>query len=76
MKQGANIWTIWTNVSITRRKTYHLVTDPDGRTVWRDRHFWPCVEWLERAGICCYLIRPSEPLRGDRVPSLLVKKEP
>lgn len=53
-------WTIWTNVSITRRKSYHLVTSPDGETRYRDRHFWPCVEWLAAEGVDRYLIRPSE----------------
>ena len=53
-------WTIHTNVSITRRKSYFLVTDPKGEVRFRDRHFWPCVAWLDVEGIKSYIIVPSE----------------
>jgi hypothetical protein len=53
-------WTIHTNVSITRRKSYFLVTNPAGETVFRDRHFWPCVQWLDVEGVKSYIIIPSE----------------
>ena len=53
-------WAIHTNVSITRRKSYFLVTDPQGQTVFRDRHFWPCVQWLDVEGVKSYIVVPSE----------------
>lgn len=49
--------TIWTNVPITRRKTFHIITDSDGETIYRNRHFWPCVEFLDSIGVKAYLIR-------------------
>lgn len=53
-------WTIYTNVSITRRKSYFLVQDPNDEIQFRHRHFWPCVVWLDAEGIECYTIAPSE----------------
>ena len=61
---------IWTNVAITRRKSYFIVTDPEGRTVFRDRHFWPCVEWLFIEEIERYMVRASEQGHADRVKQL------
>ena len=51
------MWTIYTNVPITRRKTFHLVADPTGEVQFKHRHFWPCIEWLDAEGIEAYLIR-------------------
>ncbi len=65
-------WTIWTNVSITRRKSYFLVCDPEENVCFRHRHFWPCVQWLDVEGIECYSIAPSE-YDGPEVSPLIVK---
>lgn len=54
------MWTIWTNVSITRRKSYFIVCDPEEVTHFRHRHFWPCVHWLAVEGVTRYAIAPSE----------------
>lgn len=54
------MWTIYTNVSITRRKSYFMVTDPDGIVCFRHRHFWPCVDFLAAEGQQEYLLRPAE----------------
>jgi hypothetical protein len=52
--------TLWTGVHITRRKHYHLVTDPAGEIVFRHRLFWPCVEFLRDSEIKVFLVRPAE----------------
>lgn len=49
-------WTIYTDVEITRRKRFHLIMDPDGYIVWRDRLIGPCLEWLHNESISCYWI--------------------
>lgn len=67
-------WTIWTNVPITRRKSFYLVESPAGEIVWRDRHFWPCVEWLARESIEVYQIRPSEAPNGSVVATLSIDR--
>lgn len=51
---------IWTNVPITRRKSYYLVTDPDENVLFRHRHFWPCIDFLDAEGVTQYEIAPSE----------------
>ena len=69
------MYTIYTNVSITRRKSYHLIVDEAGETVFRDRHFWPCIEVLRGWGVQEYIIRPSEPLKTDHVALLSLRVE-
>lgn len=64
-------WVIWTNVSITRRKSYFIVCDPQGETCFRHRHFWPCVQWLDAEGIECYTVAPSE-FDGPEVSHLVI----
>ena len=68
-------WIIWTNVPITRRKSYYLVAAPDDTIVFRHRHLWPCVEFLHQSEVKCYQLRPSEHLQGDRVESLRADEE-
>lgn len=65
-------WVLWTNVSITRRKSYFLVTDPSETTCFRHRHFWPCIQWLAAEDVECYTITPSE-YDGPEVSPLIVK---
>lgn len=47
-------WTIWADVSITRRKWYHLITDPDGLVVWRSRLFGPALGFLIAEGVTSF----------------------
>lgn len=53
-------WAIHTNVSITRRKSFFLVTDPSGEVRFRHRHFWPCVDFLAAEEVRSYNVLPSE----------------
>ena len=52
-------WTIHANVQITRRKTFFLVTNPQGETVYRNRWLWPCIDWLDTMEVRAYIIRPG-----------------
>lgn len=61
---------IWMNVQITRRKSFYVVTGANGKTAYRNRHFWPCVEWLESQGIKQYELRASEPPKRARVAAI------
>lgn len=65
---------IWANVPITRRKSFYIVTGTDGATAYRNRHLWPCVEYLESQGVRCYQIRASEPPKRSRVAAIMVKE--
>lgn len=62
--------TIWCNVPITRRKSFYVVTGADGKTAYRNRHFWPCIEWLESQGVKDYQLRASEPPKRARVAAI------
>jgi len=68
-------WSIRTNVPITRRKSYHIVVDPAGVTRWRDRHFWACVEWLDREEVQEYTIAPAERFPSPPRPLRVNRKE-
>lgn len=68
------MWCIWTNVSITRRKSYFIVCDPEGVTRFRHRHFWPCIGFLEAEDIKCYEVRPSETTERGNV-HIIVDRE-
>lgn len=68
--QGDQPITIWMNVQITRRKSFYVVTGVDGKTAYRNRHFWPCVEWLECQGIKRYQLRASEHPKRARVAAI------
>lgn len=72
--QGDLPVTIWMNVSITRRKSFYVVTGADGETAYRNRHFWPCVEYLESQGIREYQLRASEPPARSRVAAISVSE--
>lgn len=65
---------IWMNVSITRRKSFYVVTGADGKTAYRNRHFWPCVEYLECQGVRRYELRASEPPARSRVAVISVSE--
>lgn len=65
------MWVIWTNSSITRRKSYFLVTCPEGVTRFRHRHFWPCVQWLDAEGVTRYHVLPSEIDQPDVSPLVI-----
>ena len=69
------MYTIYCNVPITRRKSFYLVVNEHDVTVFKDRHFWPCIEYLRNEGVEAYEIRPSEPLKGDHVVSLMLREE-
>ena len=65
--------TIWANVPITRRKSFYVVTGAGGVVIYRNRHLWPCVQFLDELGVTEYEIRPSEAIKRQRVPFLRVK---
>lgn len=71
---GGNPVIVWANVSITRRKSFYVVTGADGETAYRNRHFWPCIEYLESQGIKAYEIRASEPPKRSRVAAIKVSE--
>lgn len=48
---------VWLDVEITRRKTYHLVTDEDGVSLWRAYRFRDVLEWLRSHGVGEYDVR-------------------
>jgi hypothetical protein len=59
--EGRNpMYTIHTNVPITRRKSYFLITSKEGETVFRDRHFWPCIAFLDAMEEVEYILLPGE----------------
>lgn len=39
-------WSIWFDHRITRRKFYHVVVDPAGKTVFSSRLIGECVDFL------------------------------
>ena len=54
-------WIIWPDLMITRRKRFHIVTDPAGDTRFRSRVLLECVRWLEEEGINEYTIYWERP---------------
>lgn len=66
---------IWANVPITRRKSFYVITGAGGVVIYRNRHLWPCVQFLDLMGVKEYEIRPSEAIKRQRVPFLRVKVE-
>lgn len=68
------MWTIWTNVPITRRKSFYLIENPAGEVVFRNRHLWPCVEYLGACDIDVYQLRPSEAPKGSRIANLSIDR--
>jgi hypothetical protein len=52
---GATI-TVWLDVEITRRKTYHLIVDENGRSLWRAYRFSDVLEWLRSRGVEEYTV--------------------
>lgn len=46
-----NQWTIWVGVPITRRKYYHLISNPEGEIVFNTMHFSEILQYLEDADI-------------------------
>lgn len=63
-------WVLWLNVPITRRKSFHIVTNDRGEVVFRNRHVWPCVEYLESQDVKAYELRASEPPTRARVAAI------
>lgn len=52
MVSGANSrWSIWVDHRITRRKWYHVVQNPEGKTVFASRLVGECVDYLIAEGI-------------------------
>lgn len=67
-------WILWTNCSLTRRKSFCRITNPQGEVMFGHRHFWPCVEWLDRESVLIYEVQPSEAPRGARIATLLIDR--
>lgn len=68
-------WWILTDVSITRRKKYHVVITPEGKNAFQSRELWDCVEYLDAKAVEAYSLRPSEPLRSHQVEAIRMTKE-
>ncbi len=44
---GLNQWTIWLNAPITRRKSYHIVSNPKGEIMFNSMNVTECLQFLE-----------------------------
>jgi hypothetical protein len=47
---------IHTDILITRRKLFQIVTSPEGWTLFTARQLGPCIQYLREGGISEYLI--------------------
>lgn len=68
------MYTIHTNVPITRRKSYFLITNEANEVVFRDRHFWPCIHFLDAIDETEYLMLPGEVATRSGTLKLTAKK--
>lgn len=57
-------WTIWLDQPITRRKSFHIVKDPEGVSTFRARFISDCIEHLDAMGVAEYDMIPLEPSDG------------
>lgn len=63
-------WTVRLDLQITKRKRFHDVQNPDGRTVFMHNLAGQCFHWLEAEGIAEYLVETPR-----RVYSVKVERE-
>lgn len=52
-------WTIYLDMAITRRKIYHIVTNPFGVTVYRSRYLSECLGYLDAEDVSSYMLIAS-----------------
>tara|TARA_Y100001949_G_scaffold168387_1_gene167083 strand:- start:1119 stop:1367 length:249 start_codon:yes stop_codon:yes gene_type:complete len=52
-------WVVWLDSQITRRKRYHLVTDPSGEIVYRSMWLGECLAWLDLNDHPVYVLRTA-----------------
>lgn len=51
-----NMWTIWLEAPITRRKKYHILTDPAGEQRFASMSFTEVLQYLEDEDISLWRI--------------------
>lgn len=65
-------WSITCDLPITRRKTFHVVTDRTGQPRYKSRLITDCARFLADNGIAAYMLHyPTE----DDLPSCRVLSE-
>lgn len=47
-------FTIWADARITRRKYYHLISDPEGNVVFHAKLLGDCIDWLAEREVFRY----------------------
>lgn len=57
-------WSLWVDVSITRRKRYHLVADAEHQIVFRSMLLAECLQYLEDADIHTWRLMTPEKTFG------------
>jgi hypothetical protein len=50
------LWHVWCDEQMTRRKSFHYISDPEGRVMFRSRLFGSVVEWLDGEGVQEYTL--------------------
>ena len=53
-------WSVWPDQRITRRKYFHLVVNPQGRTEFRSRLIAECLDYLAALGVDEFELRCPE----------------
>lgn len=69
-------FTVWCDVSMTRRKHFHIIMDASEQVVFRDRLFGPVLEWLRDQGITRYMLCTSPAYRRRSICQIIETKEP
>lgn len=52
-------WRLHLDLAITRRKLYHVITNPEGEVVFESRFVSECIAWFANDGIDAYILSPS-----------------
>lgn len=65
---------IYVDMQITRRKTYHVVTDWLDKPLYRSRLLSDCIAYMDEAGVTEYTLIP-EAQRQPELPFLQVAAE-
>jgi hypothetical protein len=69
------LWTIHTDVQITRRKMFHIVTNPGGHRVFQDRRFHACVDFVQANAQVEFYVRPAYETAGKPRFVAILKQE-
>jgi hypothetical protein len=54
MRAPRDCFTIWADARITRRKYYHLISDPEGEIVFHAKLLGACLDWLAERDVSRY----------------------